>query len=36
MGETQENWDKNDQNPPLKWYLQLKKKEGVGGSGFGL
>ena len=37
MGETQENsvTQQNGQNPHLKYHLQLKTKEDVGGSGLG-
>lgn len=37
MGETQENsvTQQNGQNPHLKYQLQLKTKEDVGGSGLG-
>ena len=37
MGETQEYWvaHQNGQSPHLKYHLQLKAKEDVGGSGLG-
>ena len=37
MGETQENWilHQNSQSPHLKYHLQLKTREDVGGNGNG-